>query len=143
MTLALTLLLASPLPPPELPPLEGLPILTTWYDPLQFRDEMNCLNPPEGCEYFGSGMRIESYHYGTSAACRPEWAGMRLEIYNYGWDGSSLVVWCRDSGGNAIRVRYDREYGLYIPFDILSSEPIPLGPWYEWRLSSESEAVTN
>lgn len=133
MTLLLTAALlmggafeARPEPPPELPAFVDVPVLTYWYDPA-----LGGINCAADCSTFGSGMTIEDYHYGVTAACPVEWRGQLLEV-----DGSGSY-WCLDSGG-AIGVRWSREWGLHIKIDVLSKEPVALGPWPRWRLADEA-----
>ena len=116
----------------------ALPLQLNSYDP-----ELGGINCQEPCDEFGSGMKVQPYHYGNVAACPVLWRGLVVVVEDERWRGRYP---CVDSGG-AIKIRWDPrdndgEGQWEILLDMLSKQPllIHVAP-SDWHLEGAENAV--
>lgn len=113
----------------EMPPVESILAVLTWYDPgLCAGDdgEINCDSDPL---HLAGMTPVTEDLYGVTAACIPEWFDRRVTLRGYG------RLHCLDTGG-AIRPFFSEYYGQWVvPVDALLHEP-PAENYqlFEWSL---------
>lgn len=114
------------------PPVEELPVLVTYYDPLTcitpdgtIEVNINCDSDPTR---FADGTAVSSANYGNTAACIPEWLGREITLEGVG------TVTCRDTGGS-IAVVYNDYYGRWvIHVDMMLPEEPSFNYWLvDWN----------
>lgn len=115
-----------------IPPLEELPVLVTYYDPL------TCINPNGTIEVnincdsdptsFADGTAVSALNYGNTAACIPEWLGREVTLVGLG------TYTCHDTGGS-ITVAYNEYYEQWvIHMDIMLAAEPEYNYWlYTWQ----------
>lgn len=101
----------------ERPPINDIPLLTTWFNPLLCYEGfwINCGDEPM---ILADGLGWDESDFGNVAACPKGWHYLTVNFGEYS-------VLCRDRGGmiNVVYSEYFRRWVIHI--DVLSREAIP------------------